>query len=494
MPVGYAHVDEPLTTEQLVTHVQPYAYKLDWMRRRGYKPHLYQLLFHTMRNPETGNLCRYRALCAGRRGGKTHAAAEDLVYYIEHPEQFWLDFYAKSSSDELHWWVVSKDLIVGRAALLTLRRAIIRAGLDGWQENRSLKLFEHANGSLIEFKTAVDPGSLRGMGLNGMWLDEAAFIPTRDAYDVATPALSDKEGIVMATTTPDGKNWFYDEFFDQPGKRDDPDYGTVEYRSLDNPHFPKKEWETRRKTYHPLMFKQEYEASFDAMSGKELPGEWLAKHFYTDEDLRDHRGQALQLTRYIGVDPAISLSDKADYFAMVCWGVTADGRCFMLDCYEDRLFFAEQLDVIREWHIRHRPMIIGVEAQAYQAALAQQAMRIDTMPPIAEIHAVGKKAHRILSMSALFRLGRARIRADQRAFVDRWLSYDSQMRNPIDDVLDAAEIGLRVAGLLLPDMGDRSGWDDLGDRAMDLETLAWSRRPEARAARQPYDPEMGSDW
>jgi hypothetical protein len=38
-----------------------------------------------------------------------------------------------------------------------------------------------------------------------------------------------------------------------------------------------------QRDYHPLMFKQEYLAMFDAMAGVELSGEWL--HYYVMKDI-----------------------------------------------------------------------------------------------------------------------------------------------------------------------------------------------------------------
>jgi predicted phage terminase large subunit-like protein len=485
------YTDPQPSAAELAQLAAPYAMKLRWMMEHGYTPHYHQIRFHTLTDPDTGRICRFRSLTAGRRGGKTTAAAEEVVYYIENPSAYWWDFHNVESNDPLHGWVLSPNSIVGRAALLTVRRALRRTKLRGWAENRAGNYFDHQNGSLLEFKTAVDPESLVGMGLHFMWLDEAGRIPTQDAYDVASPALSDHEGMVMATTTPKGKNWFYREFFG-PDSDDDPAFGSVEYRSLDNPHFKRREWEYRKRRYHPLMFKQEYEASFDSMAGKELSGQWLAEHFYTDSDLEDHEGRRLQLTRYMAVDPAISLSDDADYFAMTLWGVTQDARVFLLDTYRGRLPFPDQLDLIQDWHLQHRPMIIGVEAVAYQAALAQALMRLASMPPIAEIHTREKKSSRILAMSPLFRIGRARIRSTHKDFIDEWLGYDSQQKNPQDDLLDAAEIGLRVAGVLIPPV--RDDWDDPAHGPGSIEEAAWQDHPARRKREPTHDPTMGLDY
>jgi hypothetical protein len=334
--------DPEPSKEELAALCAPSAHKLGWFFERGYGrkydrlqkkhvtsgPHLHQIMFHTMRNPQTGLICQTRSLVAGRRGGKTMGAGWELAYYLEHPQFFHLDFHGVEDDRPLHGWVIASTSIVGRAARLVLR-SIVTTGQLGWTENRSEQFFETPGGGLLEMKTAVNPQDLRGMGLDFIWWDEAAFVRDRDALDVATPALDDMEGCVLNSTTPNAKNWWHEEYFADEALAD-PDQGRVEYRTIDNPHFPIARWQRRRRTYHPLLFKQEYEASFDAMVGKELPGHWLTDHFSSMgrnevtgewEVPRVEGTEKLDLELFLGVDPAASLSERADHFAMCLGGL-----------------------------------------------------------------------------------------------------------------------------------------------------------------------------
>lgn len=63
----------------------------------------------------------------------------------------------------------------------------------------------------------------RGPGLDLLWIDEAAFIPDKEAWEVVFPALADKDGRAVFTTTPDGRNWYYDEFFNEDARADPED-------------------------------------------------------------------------------------------------------------------------------------------------------------------------------------------------------------------------------------------------------------------------------
>ena len=118
----------------------------------------------------------------------------------------------------------------------------------------------------------------------------------------------------------------------------------------------------------------------------------------------------------------------------------------------------------------------------------QQTARLSSIPPIAPIHAKGKKSERILSMAPLFKLGKVRIPRDLDIFIDQWVSYNSAIKNPEDDSLDSCEIALRTAGALLPEI---YSYDD--DREpTDIQSIVNSRVPSGK--QKGYDSDMGSDW
>lgn len=501
---GYRAMDGlPVDTEGLAELVKPFGPKYAWFLKAGYRPHTWQTLFHTMLNPESERLCRFRHLVAGRRGGKTLSAAWELVYYLTNPEVFHWDAHREHDTRPLWGWVLTKDHPAGLPALIAFRQALdmaIKAGLlstDDFKENRGHRWFEFANGSFVQFKSADEPEGLRGAGLDILWLDEAAFIPTEDAWNVVRPALSDKLGLVISTTTPSGKNWFYDTFWNDEALLD-PRIGRVEYWSIHNPYFPREEWEYAMATMHPMLFKQEYMASFDSMAGKELHGDWL-KYYEPHEIPRDDN-KTPDLRTYIGVDPAISLSDKADRFSLALVGVTKDNSAaFLLEQYAGRIPFSEQLDLIYSWWVSPpngwpRPEFIGVEATAYQAALAQQLEKMPGFPPVVPMVAKGKKFERILSMAPWFRLGKVRIRKEHRDFINEWVDYDSALKNPKDDCLDAVEIALRTAGVLLPSAPIESYNDDRP--AGSIEELALRMRPSDKWTKEwrEVDDHLGADW
>lgn len=472
--------------------------KIAWFLSKGYEPHIWQLAFHTLCDDATGKILVHRFLVAGRRGGKTLSAAWDVAFYALNPEDFHQDVHKIESDRPLHIWVLVPNFSsAGRAAKRTFLGVLKSCGLERYKDfsyNQGENWIEFPNGSLVEFKTAEQADSLVGAGIDILWIDEAAVIPSEDAYEYATPALDDHEGIVIGTTTPRGKNWFYKLGW-SPNAAADPTIGTVEYTSIHNPFYPKTRWLYRKRNYHPLKFKQEYMASFDSMAGKDLHGEWLHTYDLDELPLKDAslgvqypdgslRINNLALDIYAGVDPAISLAEAADHFSSVVVGIDKDkGGGFLLEYYVGRIDFPDQVQHIQDLHLKWRPRFIGIEAQSYQVALTQVAKRLSTMPNIIPQYAPGKKSERILSMSPSFRSGQIKIRGEFKTFIDQWLDYDSARKNCEDDILDATEIALRTAGFLLP------GFPEVSEqpKALTLEEIAAAARPKE------YNP-MDEDW
>ncbi len=501
MTAGGSHGVEQLAplVEDLV---RAFPVKFYWFLKHGYRPHVWQILFHAAN--DGSQLTRFRHLVAGRRGGKTLSAAWEVLFYALHPREFHRDAHGEESERALWIWALAKDYKLGRPSLLTFLEVLRQAGLikdKDYRFNKTERYIEFIeSGSIIEFKTADDPQSLRGAGLDILWIDESAFIPTADAWHVVRPALADKLGLVVTTTTPWGKNWFWEEFWGEKAQGDSQQF-RVEYTSIDNPYFPRSEWDYALEHFHPVVFKQEFMAAFDAMQGIALQGDWL--HYYVhglpdtqagDISLKEYRNEdgVFQLRLYIGIDPAISLADAADHFCMALIGITEDNsQGFLLDTYKGKIAFPDQLDKIREWHLKYRPMYIGIESNAFQVALAQQSARMEGLPPVVPVISKGKKNDRILSMSPLFKIGKIRIHRLQADFIDQWVSFDPEKKNQDDDLLDAVEIALGVAGVLLPQMPAASHFENRPPQTVEEEALASIRASRENA--KAYDDELGSE-
>jgi hypothetical protein len=204
----------------------------------NYRPHPAQRPFHE-------SPARVRCIVSGRRFGKTTAAsAEVLRILLSAPRRRgWM--VAPVYDQVMECWhkvrEILPDELVANAA-------------------RSAHRLELVNGSLLEFRSADDPEHLRGAGLDALAVDEAARV-SAEAWWALYPATSIERGRIVLTSTPRGRNWFW-EVFRRGADGADPEYAAWRFASTENPHFTAGEWGFARSCLPADWFAQEYQAEF----------------------------------------------------------------------------------------------------------------------------------------------------------------------------------------------------------------------------------------
>jgi hypothetical protein len=195
---------------------------------------------------------RFRVLVAGRRFGKSYLSCIELLRgAIERPGETF--FYAAPT------YRMAKDI-----AWKVLKRLVPKAWIKSKNET-DLKI-ELVNGSTIELKGTENAMALRGRSLAGVVLDEAAFMDAEVWFEVIRPALADKQGWALFISTPDGTaSWFYDLWC--YCENDDPDWQRWQFTTIQGDNVPPEEIEAARAQLDPRTFRQEFEASFENLSG-----------------------------------------------------------------------------------------------------------------------------------------------------------------------------------------------------------------------------------
>jgi Terminase large subunit, T4likevirus-type, N-terminal len=198
------------------------------------------------------NRTRFRVLVAGRRFGKSYLACIELLRgAIERPGETF--FYAAPT------YRMAKDI-----AWKVLKKLVPRAWIKAKNET-DLKL-ELVNGSTIELKGTENAMALRGRSLAGVVLDEAAFMDAEVWFEVIRPALADKQGWALFISTPDGTaSWFYDLWC--YAVEADKDWKRWQFTTIDGDNVPPEEIEAARGQLDSRTFRQEFEASFENLSG-----------------------------------------------------------------------------------------------------------------------------------------------------------------------------------------------------------------------------------
>jgi predicted phage terminase large subunit-like protein len=90
------------------------------------------------------------------------------------------------------------------------------------------------------------------------------------------------------------------------------------------------------------------------------------------DDFRYYEPEKLKtggMSIYMTVDPAASTAESADRTAICVVGVNAGGHWFVLDSWAERKRPIDCIDAIFRLCAKWRPLIVGIEAVAYQAAL-----------------------------------------------------------------------------------------------------------------------------
>ena len=81
---------------------------------------------------------------------------------------------------------------------------------------------EFPSGGVVEVKSAHNPESLRGAGLDLLVMDEAAYVREEAWTSSLRPALTDRRGKALFISTPRGRNMFYRLWKDGGGDKADP--------------------------------------------------------------------------------------------------------------------------------------------------------------------------------------------------------------------------------------------------------------------------------
>ena len=223
---------------------------------------------------------RFRVLVAGRRFGKSYLSCIELLRgAIERPGETF--FYAAPT------YRMAKDI-----AWKVMKKLVPKAWIKSKNET-DLKI-ELVNGSTIELKGTENAMALRGRSLAGVVLDEAAFMSADVWFEVIRPALADKQGWALFISTPDGTaSWFYELW--QYADSGDSDWSRWQFTTIEGDNVPAEEIEAARSQLDSRTFRQEFEASFENLSG-------LVAVSFGDENISTEATDISILPLLLGVD------------------------------------------------------------------------------------------------------------------------------------------------------------------------------------------------
>ena len=195
------------------------------------------------------NPARFKVVCAGRRFGKSLLSVVVALRTALRGGRVWV--VAPSYKQTLENWTY-------------LQRLVVQMPVNVAKTHVTELLVTFSGGGSIQMRTGDNPDNLRGAGLDGIVLDEAATMK-QDAWDlVLRPALADRQGWALFIGTPQHYNWFYDLY---THAESDADWAAWQHPTWDNPYIAESEIEAARRDMTEEDFDQEFGASFTAVGG-----------------------------------------------------------------------------------------------------------------------------------------------------------------------------------------------------------------------------------
>lgn len=158
------------------------------------------------------------------------------------------------------WWVAPTYPI---ASLIW--RCLKHALRDAWNEKSEMeRRIDLDTGGSISVRSADRPDGLRGSGLDGLVIDEAAFVKEEAWIEALRPALADKQGWAIFISTPCGQNWFHD-LYQRAGNTEEME--RWQQPTSDNPIITPLELDAAKLEVGPYTYSQEFEAKFVTPDG-----------------------------------------------------------------------------------------------------------------------------------------------------------------------------------------------------------------------------------
>ncbi len=192
---------------------------------------------------------RWACLVAHRRAGKTVAAVNDLIRAAA----------VCASAMPLFAYIApyrSQAKSVAWEYLKHYARPILAS------VNESDLYVDLVNGARIRLFGADNADAMRGLGFNGLFLDEYADFKSSVWGNILRPALSDKQGWCVFSGTPKGKNQFWDIY--STAQRIPSEWFCLNLPASVSKLLPEGELSAAKAQLSPDQYLQEYECSFEA--------------------------------------------------------------------------------------------------------------------------------------------------------------------------------------------------------------------------------------
>lgn len=215
---------------------------------------LYPLRYHAEQRRLVTSPARFKVVPAGRRSGKTERAKRQIIRAA---------LSAKNSDARFAAAAPTRDQ--AKQIFWTDLKAMINPILLSGRPSESELRISLVNGSEIWVVGMDKPERIEGRPWDGIVLDEVANMKATAWPENVRPALSDRKGWAWLIGVPEGRNHYYD-LAQRARSGVDKEWDYFSWPSADI--LDPAEVESARRDLDPLVFAQEYEASFITFEGR----------------------------------------------------------------------------------------------------------------------------------------------------------------------------------------------------------------------------------
>jgi predicted phage terminase large subunit-like protein len=277
---------------------------------------------------------------------------------------------------------------------------------------------------------------------NKKWITEAVI-----------PSLSDEGKIVMIGTVISEDCFLY-------WAKDSEAWKVLWYaiqdedgESLWPERFPKERIRQIKKEFESIGningFYQEYMNIAQSPDNAPFKPEWMKTHTFDFERIDGQPCLVQQAGEdkiikpvevYCGVDPASSLSARADFFVISVIGIDFEGKKYVIDFVRGKFPPSEQPDLIIDTYKKYRPRRMKIETTGYQEALRDATKKLmqqnNLYIPGLEtgVKPRNRKSERLFSLVPMFAKGEFYWRPQDIEGQQEFLSYP---KGKHDDIMDS---------------------------------------------------------
>jgi len=367
---------------------------------------------------------RYKVVAAGRRFGKGVLGVSAAFRYASRGGKCrWISPSYASDSYQSGWRM---------AVQLAKQIPTVEVHL----QRREIS-FARTGGGWLQFKTAEEPDSLRGEGIDFVVFDEAAHIDGLEEMweQCVRPSLMDRRGDAWFISTPNGFNYFNTLFL---RSRDNQDWSAFQFPTSANPHIAFDEIAELRKSLPALVARQEIDAEFVQLAGA----------LFKRQNIQVIDSEPpIQYCR--SWDLAFTEKTTSDYTAGAKMGMTQDGTVVIADVVAGQMEWPDAVRLVANTAlvdgvaVRQGVEVVSAQIGVLQTLLRDPLLVAHTFTPI-EVHR--DKLTRALPLVARSEQGKLAIvrGAWNQKFLDEICAFPEGAH---DDQVDACSGGMTLLSL-----------------------------------------------